>query len=573
MSSTAATFCATLADEWTRAGVTHAFVAPGSRSTPLALALQADRRIRVQIFHDERAAGFAALGHAMATGQPSLVTCTSGTAAAHLHAAVIEADLSSVPLIVCTTDRPPELWQVGAPQTVDQTQLFGNAVRFYAEPGVPTEEMRGSWRSLGARLVAEANGGSAPPGPVHVNLSFRDPLVAEPGELPPGRSSNQPWHIDLRSAAAATAGESQVTEVWNRVRGLDGVLIAGHGTSDPASVLALGRALGWPVLADHRSGCRAENQAVAHFDPLLRSARFAAARRPDVVIRFGQPLASKFLSQWLNDLDADTITALAQTDWIDPERIASLVVDEAGLARALLARIQPDYRPSTEADKWERADTIAEETIVDFLAAAQSESGVSSEPDIARSVVEAMPEGGSLLVASSMPVRDVEWFAPNRRGIRVYANRGANGIDGLIATATGIALSGSPTTLLIGDVAFLHDSSALIALRDRPVSLTIVVIDNDGGGIFSFLPQARRLDGETFERLFGTPHGTDIAALCRAHGIDVETWDESAWSRASATPPVMPNGTRVVVAKTTRAGNVAEHDRLNQAVVDAIESA
>ncbi|MGH1490348.1 MAG: 2-succinyl-5-enolpyruvyl-6-hydroxy-3-cyclohexene-1-carboxylic-acid synthase [Acidimicrobiales bacterium] len=568
MSTIAATFCATLIDEWARGGATAAFVAPGSRSTPLALALQSDRRIRVQIFHDERAAGFAALGHAMATGQPSLVTCTSGTAAAHLHAAVIEADLSAVPLIVCTTDRPPELWDVGAPQTVDQTRLFGNAVRFYTEPGVAVEEMNDSWRSLGARLVAEARGGAGAPGPVHINLSFRDPLVAEPGPLPPGRPNNQPWHVDHRSVGRSTVGEAEVNDVWNRVRGLDGVLVAGHGTSDPASVLALGRALGWPVLADHRSGCRAENQSIAHFDPLLRSQRFAKARRPDVVIRFGEPLASKYLSQWLGGLDADTIAALARTDWIDPERIASLVVNEAGLARALLARVQSDYRPSAEAEKWERADAIAEQAIVQHLAATEE----TTEPGIARSVVQSIPEGGSLLVASSMPVRDVEWFAPNRRGVRVYANRGANGIDGLVATATGIALSGSPTTLLIGDVAFLHDSSALIALRNRAISLTIVVIDNDGGGIFSFLPQATQLDGETFERLFGTPHGTDIAALCAAHGIETQRWEDSGWDHAEGGPQPKTEGIRAVIAKTSRSENIGQHDRLNHAVVEAVEN-
>jgi 2-succinyl-5-enolpyruvyl-6-hydroxy-3-cyclohexene-1-carboxylate synthase len=482
---------------------------------------------------------------------------------------VIEADLSAVPLIVCTTDRPPELWDVGAPQTVDQTRLFGSAVRFYTEPGVPDDNMRSSWRSLGARLVAESLGGSGAAGPVHANLSFRDPLVAEPGELPPGRSNNRPWHVDRRPGAAASVGEADVTEVWSRIRGLDGVLIAGNGTTDPASVLALGRALGWPVLADHRSGCRAENQAVAHFDPLLRSERFAAARRPDVVLRFGQPLASKALSQWLAGLDADTIAALAGTDWVDPERIASLVVGEAGLARGLLARIPSDYRPSVEADKWERADAIAEKTIVELI-----ERTELSEPGVARSVVEAIPEGGSLLVASSMPIRDVEWFAPNRRGVRVYANRGANGIDGLVATATGIALAGSPTTLLIGDVAFLHDSSALIALRDRPISLSIVVIDNDGGGIFSFLPQARLLDGDTFERLFGTPHGTDIEALCRAHGLPARPWRESPYHGAgpARSGAVAADGIQVTVAKTDRGANIAIHDQLNRAVIDAIEN-
>ncbi len=557
MSSTAATFCATLVDEWVRAGATAAFVAPGSRSTPLALALHGDRRVRLSLFHDERAAGFAALGHAMATGDPSIVTCTSGTAAAHLHAAVIEADLSAVPLIICTTDRPPELWQVGAPQTVDQNRLFGSAVRFYAEPGVAVPEMAGAWRSLGSRLVAEANGGADRPGPVHINLSFRDPLVAAPGPLPAGRSKLAPWHRDLR-AGRSTAGEAEIDEVWNRVRGLDGVIVAGHGTSDPPSVLSLGRALGWPVLADHRSGCRAEGQAIAHFDPLLRNEAFAARSNPDVVLRYGQPPASKVLSQWLAGAAADTISALGRSQWIDPERIASLVVNEAGLARGLLARVPPDLRPSAEAERWQRADAVAEKMIADELV---SIGGVT-EPGVARSVVQGVPPGGSLLVASSMPIRDVEWFAPNRRRIRVYANRGANGIDGLIATATGIALSGSPTTLLIGDVAFLHDSSALIGLRDRPVALTIVVIDNDGGGIFSFLPQAELVDQAGFERLFGTPHGTDLAALSLAHGLEVERWPGSG---------LRPGPPRVIIATTDRAENVEIHERLNRAVAAAID--
>ncbi len=554
---TAATFCATLVDEWCRAGATDAFVAPGSRSTPLALALHNDRRMRLQVFHDERAAGFAALGHAMATGQPSIVTCTSGTAAAHLHAAVIEADLSAVPLIVCTTDRPPELWGVGAPQTVDQNRLYGHAIRFYAEPGVPTEAMRSSWRSLASRLVIEANGGTGPPGPVHINLSFRDPLVGPVGELPPGRSKLEPWHRDLRTAERPAANEAEIAEVWNRLRGLDGILVAGQGTSDPASVLALGRALGWPVLADHRSGCRAEGQAIAHFDSLLRSERFAGEADPDVVIRFGQPLASKVLSQWLDAGNADTIAALARSPWIDPERIASLVVDEAGLARGLLARIPNDYRPSSEAGRWERADAVAEHTIATALAA----NDELTEPGIARAVVQAMGAGESLLVASSMPVRDVEWFAPNRRRVRVYANRGANGIDGLIATAIGIALAGSPTTLLIGDVAFLHDSAALIALGRRPVDLTIVVIDNDGGGIFSFLPQADLVDPEAFERLFGTPHGTDLVGLCQAHDIDVSSWPP---------PSARTGAARVVIATTDRQRNVVVHDELNRLIAEAV---
>lgn len=568
MANTAATFCATLVDEWVRAGVTRAFAAPGSRSTPVALSLASDRRMQLEVFHDERSAGFAALGHATATGRPTVVTCTSGTAAAHFHAAVIEADLSAVPLIVVTTDRPPELWDIGAPQTIDQSGLFGRSVRFYAEPGVPSAEMADAWRSLAARAVAEAAGTSGAAGPVHLNLSFRDPLVGAPGPLPPARHGSAPWHRDIRHGDARTgdgpvAGEAEIDALWNQIRGLSGVLVAGRGTTDPASVLAIGRQLGWPVLADHRSGCRAEGQSIAHFDQLLRSERFAAATRPDVVIRFGEPLSSKVLNQWLAGLDADILAAPGPGRWIDPERIAATIFTEAGLARGIANRIDSGYRPSGAADRWAQADAVAEKTIEEHLAGLDR----VTEPGIARAVVSGMAAGSSLVVASSMPIRDVEWFAPNRRDIRVYANRGANGIDGLISTAAGVALTGSPTTLLIGDVAFLHDSPALVALGRRPIDLTIVVIDNDGGGIFSFLPQAELIERDRFELLFGTPHGTDLVALCQAHGLAAERWPDSG----EPTLDGGGGGPRVIVASTERDDNVAVHNLLNDAVLAAVD--
>ncbi len=564
MPTTAATFCATLADEWVRAGVTEAFVAPGSRSTPLALALHRDDRLRVHLFHDERSAGFAALGHATATGTPTIVTCTSGTAAAHFLAPVIEADLSSIPLIVATTDRPPELWHVGAPQTVAQQGLFGEAVRFHAEPGVPTEEMSSSWRSLASRAVAEARGWHGRPGPVHLNLSFRDPLVGDAGPLPPARPGPAPWH-----AGATPPGGSHVAvtdqvlaEVWARIRGLSGVIVAGRETEDPPSVVALGRKLGWPILADHRSGCRAEGQAIAHFDGLLRSKRFADDATPDVILRFGQPLASKVLGRWIAASGADVISAAANGRWRDPERLADLVVPDRGLARGLIRAVPDDYRPSSAAESWTRADARAANVIDEILAEADG----PTEPDIARRVVASIPTGGSLVVASSMPIRDVEWFGPNRRDIRVVANRGANGIDGTIATAIGVALTGSPTTLLIGDVAFLHDSTSLVAVGQRSVDLTIVIVDNDGGGIFSFLPQAEELPDRTFEELFGTPHGTDLASLLAAHGLDVEDWADDLPVFDGEAP-----GVRAVVATTDRNANVDLHRRINNAVIKEVE--
>jgi 2-succinyl-5-enolpyruvyl-6-hydroxy-3-cyclohexene-1-carboxylate synthase len=566
MTTTAATFCATLVDEWVRADITDAFVAPGSRSTPLTLALATDGRIKVHVFHDERSAAFAALGHGLATDAPAVVAATSGTAAAHFHAAVIEASLSSVPLLVCTTDRPPELQHIGAPQTIDQIKLFGTAVRHFEQLGVPDDAMQDSWRSLGARLVAETRGASGEPGPVHVNLSFRDPLVGDAGELPPGRGNGAPWHLDARGPLyGSECSQSEITEVWNRIRGLDGLIVAGAGTTESSAVLSLAQKLGWPVIADHRSGCRAEGRAVVHADALLRCEAFTDANPVDVVLRFGQPLSSKALGEWMAAAQPQVILASPPGRWDDPERLGALTVTEEGLARGLSSHIPSDYTPADIGRHWLHADVAAQQVVAEMIDGAgpgKPLEGVT-EIGVARHVISDLKAGGALVVASSMPVRDVEWFGPNRRNIKVFANRGANGIDGVISTAIGVALTGISTTLLIGDVAFLHDSAALVALAKRRIDLTIVVIDNDGGGIFSFLPQAVSVDGEVFEKLFGTPHGTDIVGLCTAHGIPA-----ISWVPGDETPGAV--GVRVLVASTERAENVRVHDKVNAAIAKAI---
>lgn len=567
--TTAATFCATLVDEWVRGGVTDAFAAPGSRSTPLALALANDHRLRLHVFHDERSASFAALGHSTANNNPAVLTCTSGTAAAHFHAAIIEADLSSIPLIVCTTDRPPELWQVGAPQTVRQTRLYGDAVRFYFEPGVPAESMAASWRSIGSQLVAKSRGWDGRAGPVHANLSFRDPLVGQPQPLPRARDGGRPWH-DVGTDSGPVSGNplhgslAVAASISKRIRGLPGVVVAGNQTVDPASVLALARTLGWPVIADHQSGCRAEGQAIRHYESLLRSDLFRARHEPAVILQFGRPLASKTLGLWLASVDAELFVANPPGDWVDPYRTANQLVIDAGFARLLLAEIPPDYQPVPFAADWIAADEKAGTAIEQELARQEASHGLVPEPTVARAVVNQVPSGGTLLVASSMPVRDVEWFGPNRRDIRVVANRGANGIDGLIATAIGIAITGAPTTLLIGDVAFLHDCSSLAGLSSRALDLTIVVVNNDGGGIFSFLPQAELVGAETFEHLFGTPHGLNIQAIAEAFGISTESWESQISEQT--------RGVRVVVAQSDREINVDIHNALHNAVKRSIES-
>jgi 2-succinyl-5-enolpyruvyl-6-hydroxy-3-cyclohexene-1-carboxylate synthase len=551
-----ATFCATLVDQWARLGTTDAFIAPGSRSTPLAVALVADDRIRPHLFLDERSASFACVGHGLATGRPGVLLCTSGTAATHFHGAVVEADASRVPMLVCTADRPPELWGIGAPQTIDQTDLFGRAVRGFLEPGPPDDPTAdpATWRPMANDAWSAAAGGSEGlAGPVHLNLSFRDPLVGESGPMPPT--------VDPAQATA-----SQPLPIGGPDLGLPerGVIVAGRSEADPAVVHSLAAATGWPILADARSGSRRAGRSVSRFDQLLRSPSFATAMRPDMIVRIGEPPASKVLGQWIAASAAEGAEVIALTDGgqlIDPERVAAAVLPVATALPRILVAAEGQPAPMTSFDApWLEAERTADRVIDDLLST-ESSTDTLSEPGIARQLTKGLAPGATLVVSSSMPIRDVEWYGVARDDITVLANRGANGIDGVTSTAVGVALAGKPTTLLIGDVAFLHDTNALISLRNRAIDLTIVVIDNDGGGIFSFLPQHEVLPRDDYEFLFGTPHGTDLETLCTAHGLSVEPWSAGALNQP---------GVRVLLARTDRQHNRDLHDRLVAAVVEAL---
>ncbi len=556
----AATFCATLVDELVRAGVTDAVVAPGSRSTPLALAVAARPELRLHVFHDERSGSFAALGFGVATGRPALVVCTSGTAAAELHAAVIEAHQAEIPLLVCTADRPPELRDVSAPQTIDQDRLYGSAVRAFVDAGVPDEAMSSRWRPLLARVIGDARGPW--PGPVHLNLPFRDPLVGEPDELPPGRPDRRPWHDVVWGPRVL---EPAVLDVLGaRLDQQRGVIVAGVGAGDPDAVHELAAAAGWPVLADPRSGCRLPRPAtVAAFDDLLRHGSFARDHTPTVVLRLGRPPASKVLAEWLAQSGADQVQVVTSPAGVDPEGTAAVrvVADPTSLARDLAKRLSAGARTPWAA-RWRRAEERAQTA----LSAALAEVARPTEPGLARALVAALPDGSMLVVSSSMPVRDVEWYAVPRHGLRIVANRGANGIDGVVSTAVGVALgSARPTTLLIGDIAFLHDQNGLLGLASRGADLTVVVVDNDGGGIFSFLPQATQVPAERFEALFGTPHGVDPLAVAAYHGLPgLELLDLADLAGAIGCGP------RVVRVRTDRADNVAVHQALHAAVAAAL---
>lgn len=543
-----ATMCATLVDQWVRDGVTHALVAPGSRSTPVALALAARPDIRVDVFHDERSAGFAALGSGLATGRPAVVVCTSGTAAAHLHAAVVEAHLAHVPMLVLTADRPPELRDVGAPQTIDQTKLFGDAVRWFHDPGVADLAAAHTWRSLARHALERTIG--VRPGPVHLNVPMREPLVGSPTD-----PASSPLGAVRPVTAAVRLGTLPMEIDCER-----GLIVAGRGVDDPSAVEALAAAAGWPVLADPRSGCRSRSGSIAAFDAVLRHEDFAEFHRPDVVLHLGEPPASKVLAQWLAGLEATQVRVQAVDAVTDPShRITHRVTAPVG---EVCRRLAGELRGGSDrswAERWSAVGAIAEQVLDRELAGEQL-----TEPSVARVLTD---WAGSLVVASSMPIRDVEWFGSAEQRATVFSNRGANGIDGTIATACGIAGAlGSPTGVLLGDVALLHDQSSLTALASRGLDLRIVVVDNDGGGIFSFLPQAGSLAHERFEQLFGTPHGTDVVALAQAHGLEACT----VTTRTELSDWLMRPGPWLVRVGSTRDGNVEVHRRLNDAVVAAL---
>lgn len=427
-------------------------------------------------------------------------------------------------------------------------------MRAFFEPGPPADTNPSLWRTFAQQSWSATRG--ATPGPVHCNLSFRDPLTGAADALPPAiESAVQP--IPMADP------EGSVEVVAARLRGRRGVIIAGRCESDPDDVLALAAALGWPVLSDHRSGCRRpqHDSVINHYDALLRDPQFAGSQRPDVVLRLGEIVSSKAVSLWLSSLDADIIASRPHGRHIDPEAIADLLVDELGLVASLAQTDLTQGEDTKWLTSWSDADRRVAALIDNLISSAEQPNEIA----VARRALAAVPAGGALVLSSSMPVRDVEWFGGPRDDIAVYSNRGANGIDGVIATAVGVALTGVRTICLIGDVALLHDSSSLAALRDRPIDLTIVVTDNDGGAIFSFLPQHELLPAANYEFLFGTPHGTDLGALAAAHGLSVATWT------ADNEPDLEPAGVRIVIARTERAANLALHDQIVAAVGEGLQ--
>jgi 2-succinyl-5-enolpyruvyl-6-hydroxy-3-cyclohexene-1-carboxylate synthase len=568
----AATYCATLLDEWIRLGLTDAVICPGSRSTPMALAAAQDERLRLHVHHDERSGSFMALGLGLATGRAAMLLCTSGTAAAEFHAAVIEAHQAFVPMLVLTADRPPELHGVGAPQTIEQRDLYGSAVRWYCEPGAP--ELGGApwWRDLARDSWLRTLGEH--PGPVHLNLAFREPLIGTPGELPAVR---EPLPGSNNGAAFATGAQwglpdEELARLGVAVSGRTGVIIAGvraaRSAHDATALHQLAQHLGWVVIADPASGCRIEDQGCSiAFDALLRCEEFASSHQPEVILRVGGLLSSKALNSWVSEASALKIGLDPFGSVPDPDRVLDqkVPVDVETFCNQLRSVVHQGA-PTAWREGWIAADQLAVAAINSVLA----QQVEATEPGVVVDLFTLLDSQGIVVLSSSMPVRDAEWFAPARTGLRVLCNRGANGIDGVTSTAVGAALTSAPTALLIGDVAFLHDTNALLGLMARQVNLVIIVIDNNGGGIFSFLPAHDLLETERFEQLFGTPHGVDLVKLAAAHQVPAERVATRTGVQAAIAGALTRGGPRVIVVSTNRDQNLAVHRELNLAVSRAI---
>jgi 2-succinyl-5-enolpyruvyl-6-hydroxy-3-cyclohexene-1-carboxylate synthase len=577
-----AALAATLADELIRCGLREVVLAPGSRSAPLAIefhrrAEAGDVRLSVRI--DERSAAFCALGLAKTSRRPAVVISTSGTAAAHFHAAVIEADESAVPLLVLTADRPPELRGTGANQTIDQVRLYGPAVRWFCDVGVAEERggQAGYWRSTMCRAWGLASGSAGGvPGPVHLNLAFRDPLVPQDEQDAVVTADRDAGGGGGACGSSGRAGDAP----WTRFSGtLDlpwverGVVVCGDGDYDAEPLLNLAAQAGWPVMAEPSSNARRGPSALGSYQYLISDAAFMASRQPEVIVAAGRPGLSRSQLALLKSGAATRHVVIGQGPgrWADPARSATDVAAGVRLTGDAAVGQLGGGQVGGWLRGWAAADRAAGLSVDEILDSDEE----LSEPRLARDVAANVPENGLLWAASSLPIRDLDQHMRPRSGPRILASRGASGIDGLVSSAIGAALAhqatgGGPAVALLGDLALLHDAPGLLLGGSEPrPDLCVIVANNDGGGIFSMLEQAE-LPGP-FERVFGTPHGSSLDQLAAAAGLPyqrVARADELAAVLAAASLPGA--GIRLVEVRTNRADQAALRHRLSDAAARAL---
>lgn len=584
------TYVKAFVDELQRAGVHHIVICPGSRSTPLAMACAAQPGLRVWMHVDERSAAYFGLGMAKKLRQPVALLCTSGTAAANFLPAIVEAKLSHVSLLILTADRPHELRDNGAPQSIDQNRLYGTYVKWFVDVALPeaTGEALRYIRTLANRAAALACAVAA--GPVHLNFPFREPLTPEPladqiTTLPAsrdriaweGRPDNAPY-VRVEDASLAAPTPERLARLAELASATTRGLIVVGPCDNPALVeplVLLARRLGYPILADPLSqvrwGGHDLEQVVSSYDAFLRVDSFVERAMPQLMIRFGGMPTSKPLLLYLKRYAACPVIVVdGHGTWEEPTQLAAELMhaDPPAFCRNLLAALE-DRQEGNDHDRtwlttWQRAERVTRQTLQEALQAFP----VSFEGRVFTELARLLPDGATLYVGNSMPVRDMDtFFWSNKRRVRIMANRGANGIDGVVSSALGASAASSqeePTVLVIGDLSFFHDLNGLLAARLYRLNLTIVLVNNDGGGIFSFLPQAAY--PEHFEQLFGTPTGLDFrpaVQMYQGHFQRVDNWEEF---HEALLEGFSVGGLRVIEIPTERTSNVQMHRQLWQAL-------
>ncbi|MBX5436792.1 MAG: 2-succinyl-5-enolpyruvyl-6-hydroxy-3-cyclohexene-1-carboxylic-acid synthase [Alicyclobacillaceae bacterium] len=571
-------------------GVRHVCLSPGSRSAPLAISAARRSDITLWSLLDERSAGFFALGLARAAGQPVVLVCTSGTAVGNYLPAVIEAHHSCVPLIVVSADRPPELHGVGSNQTIDQQKLFGTFVKLFAEMPVPEPE---DWigrhaAATARRLVHQAT--ASPMGPVHLNWPFREPLIP-----PPPSANAAHGQADNGEGGVYTAVRTPHPRAVERLVKLlrqahRGLIVCGPMAGLPdtspfaAAVARVAAHLGFPVLADPLSGVRCGAHAldvvIDRYEWLLRDEAWMRLVCPDVVIRFGAPPTSKRLGQFLERL-AGVPQVYIGDRWLDPYFTLTDFVDADPVLMCEILRSQTE-RGEARAwlERWQLANQAAADAVEQTLCSAgeSAADGLWIEGRVFRELGRWLPEGADLFAGNSMPVRDLDAFLAKRPArLQVWANRGASGIDGVVSTACGVSAARqsvetgagrrAPVVLVIGDISFYHDLGGLLAVGRHRLDLCVVLVHNDGGGIFSFLPQAAYPD--TFAH-FRTQHGLDFEPAVRMYGGSfrrVQAWAEF---RAAVEDGLAVGGLSVVELRTDADANVRGYRRIAAAVSKAL---
>jgi 2-succinyl-5-enolpyruvyl-6-hydroxy-3-cyclohexene-1-carboxylate synthase len=591
----------TLVEELAAAGVEAVCVAPGSRSTPLTVAFAEHPGIRVFSHLDERSAAFFALGRAKRTGKPTPLVCTSGTAAANFHPAVIEANQARVPMLVLTADRPPELRDSGANQTIDQQKLYGDAVRWYADLPEPEPEGRKlrSLRTTAARVLAESTG--TPPGPVHLNVPFRKPLepVEVPGDVPENLAEESPLGADGRTecdgsprAFVRTAkGKPEISEenLKNVQRILEeserGLLVAGPAdapTPERDALADLAAATGFPILADPLSGHRfghgdergdgsSDGPVVAGgYDGYLESVGDSWPD-PEVVVRFGASPTSKVLRQYLEASDARQFLVDPAGGWREATFTATdlLAADPTRFAESLAESVDSSESGPATTDSWRDRFAAAERAYWELVEEARDER--LFEGGLVSTVAEDAPDPATVMVSNSMPVRDLDRFGrPRGADLTVLGNRGASGIDGITSTGLGAgSATDDPLVLVTGDVAYYHDMNGLLAVARCGVDATVVEINNDGGGIFHMLP-IEEFD-PPFTDQFRTPHGLDYEPTGDLYGLEFERVADLDSFRSAFASSVESDGTQVLEVVTDAESSHRFRDEVAERVAEQVE--